>query len=166
MQKDRRNFSNKRGQGDYLKGFIFRKTAFHSKTVLTKLNRYNLGLGYYLKFYPRTFNCFYKKTNKLIYTTQSSHLLSPSLIDKHIIIDQDIVKEDLHISGRSKMIYQKTLKLPQHLHIDTRECIEQLQIYRDASIEFLENTDIGIAIYHRFDSIWWQLLLFNMLYML
>lgn len=63
------------------------------------------------------------------------------------------------------MIPINTLKIPQYLEIDTEEGINQLKVYRDASVEFLQETDIDKAIYYRFHKNHNQVFWFNMLYM-
>lgn len=58
------------------------------------------------------------------------------------------------------------MKIPQYLDCLTERYYDQLKNYIESPTDFLENTDIGIAIYYRLEKIWLSMLAYNMLYLL
>lgn len=95
------------------------------------------------------------------------------MIRDHVILDHDIAEFEEENQGKdddehlkTQMIMLRTLQVPQYLDITSEECLTQLEIYQEASQDFLESTDIDKAIYYRWSNIWWQLFRYSSLYLI
>ena len=111
---------------------------------------------------PWLFKACFKKSKKVVFS-DSDFYVNFDEVQQHVILDEDL-KQNKDMQEKGRLIEIKTLKIPQYLDFLTESYYYQLKNYIDSPTDFLENTDIGIAINYRLRQIWPYLFAYNMLY--